>query len=201
MQIQSLEQLGALYNAPSERVIRKEQSALDHHIEAFIALSPFLMMASGNEALQMDASPRGGEAGFVKVLDRHTLLIPDAPGNNRLDTLQNIVSTGRLGLLFLIPGVDEMLRINGQASLHTDATLLNIFSSLRNPPKLVIRVHVESSYMHCAKAVMRARLWSAQSKVDRSVLPSMGEILKDHAQLPGPAESRLEMLQRYAKDL
>lgn len=199
--LRTLDELRALYAEPTSRVLRKEVAAIDHHIEQFIALSPFVVVASGSDQLHLDASPRGGEPGFVQVVDAHTVLIPDAPGNNRLDTLQNILTTSQAALLFFIPGVDEMLRIHGTASLRTDADLLARFDHLSKPPKLVIEVQVRGAYMHCAKAMMRSRLWSPQSRVERSTLPSMGQIIKDHAQLEGPVETQEEMLQRYAKDL
>ncbi len=201
MQIQNLTQLRNLYSAPTDRVIRKEITALDHHLRQFISLSPFLVIASGNTQLNMDASPRGGTQGFACVLDDHNLLIPDAPGNNRLDTLQNILETSQVGLLFFIPGADEMLRIHGHATLHDDADLLAYFSNTQQKPKLVIKVKIEGAYMHCAKAIMRSKLWAEKSKVDRAALPSMGQIIKDHAQLDGPVETREEMLKRYEKDL
>jgi PPOX class probable FMN-dependent enzyme len=199
--LRTLEELRTLYAAPTPRVLRKEVTAIDRHIERFIALSPFLVIASGNEAVHLDASPRGGEPGFVKVQDAQTLLIPDAPGNNRLDTLQNILVTSQAALLFFIPGVDEMLRIHGTASLRTDPDLLARFAHTARPPKLVIEVKVRGAYMHCAKAMMRSRLWSPDSQVDRALLPSMGEMIKDHAQLDGPVESQADMLKRYADDL
>ena len=114
MLITTLSALRTLYGQASERAQKKEMPQLDEHAKHFIALSPFVVLASTGAAGDMDASPRGGDPGFVKVLDAHTLLIPDAPGNNRLDTLENIVSTGGLGLIFLVPGVDETLRINGR---------------------------------------------------------------------------------------
>ena len=199
--IRTLQELRALYAEPAARVLRKEVTALDHHIRRFISLSPFVVVASGNDQLHLDASPRGGEAGFVQVLDDHTVLVPDAPGNNRLDTLQNIMTTSQAALLFFIPGVDEMLRIHGTASLRTDADLLARFAHLSKPSKLVIEVRVRGAYMHCAKAMMRSRLWAGESRVERSALPTMGEIIKDHAQLEGPAETQEELLKRYAQDL
>ena len=201
MHIQTIEQLRTLYNLPSERAIRKEQHLIDKHIENFIRLSPLLVVASGNLRMQFDASPRGGDPGWVRVLDSKTLLVPDAPGNNRLDTLQNIISTSQIGLLFFVPGVDEMLRINGQASLLTDPELLSHFDDQQRRPKLVIKVSVEAAYLHCAKALMRSRLWAIDSQVDRVALPTMGQIIKDHAQLDTPAETQEEMLKRYESDL
>ena len=199
--LRTIDELRSIYAQPTPRVLRKEVAAIDHHIEKFIALSPFVVVASGCEQLHLDASPRGGEPGFVHVVDAHTLLIPDAPGNNRLDTLQNILATSQASLLFFIPGVDEMLRIHGTASLRTDADLLARFAHVSKPPKLVIEVKVRGAYLHCAKAMMRSRLWSPDSRVERSALPSMGQMIKDHAQLEGPVETQEEMLKRYAQDL
>lgn len=201
MPIQSREQLRSLYQPPAERAVRKELTHIDHHIERFISLSPFLVIASGNAEQQMDASPRGGMPGFVKVPDERTLLIPDSPGNNRLDTLENILDTRQVGLLFFIPGFDEMVRINGQATLESDEDLLGRFQEMRNKPRLVIRVSVHSAYMHCAKAAMRGALWSPDYRQDRSVMPVMGQLIKDHAGLDGAAETQADMLKRYEKEL
>jgi PPOX class probable FMN-dependent enzyme len=164
----------------------------------FITLSPFLVISSSSTAFRLDASSRGGVPGFVKVVDDKSLLIPDAPGNNRLDTLQNIISTSQVGLLFFIPGVDELLRVNGQASLSTAPDLLAHFANTARPPKLVIEVSVSEAYLHCAKSLMRSKLWDMNSQVERSVLPSMGEMLKEQIGLEGPAESQEEMLRRFA---
>jgi PPOX class probable FMN-dependent enzyme len=135
------------------------------------------------------------------VLDDRTLLIPDAPGNNRLDTLENIIATGKLGLLFLIPGVDETLRINGAARLSVLDAHLAVFAEEKHRPKVVIAVEVAEAYLHCAKALMRSRLWDASAQVPRSVLPTMGQMLKSHTGSPAPAETHEEMLARYAGEL
>ena len=201
MQITTTEQLRKLYAQPAARVLNKELDHIDHHIERFIALSPFLVVASGNAQLRMDASPRGGTPGFARVTDKHTLLIPDALGNNRLDTLENILATGQVGLLFFIPGIDEMVRINGHATLDTEAGLLALFEAQQNKPRLVIRVSVEAAYMHCAKAAMRAGLWKPEQHLQRSALPTMGQLIKEHAKLDGPAETQDDMLKRYEKEL
>ncbi len=205
MNITAIEDLRALYAPARERSLKKEIPQLDAHCTRFIALSPFLVMASAGADGAMDASPRGGDAGFVKVLDPGTLLIPDSPGNNRLDTLENIVSTGRVGLLFLVPGVDETLRVNGTAVLTTDAATLSQCADAKRVPKLVIRVSVQAAYLHCAKALMRSHLWDAQRHIDRAALPSMGEMMKDQIgdQIGGdiPAETQAQMLARYAVDL
>jgi len=199
--IDSLDQLRALYPAPQERSLKKQLGALDAHCLRFIALSPFVVIASSGDANALDASPRGGAPGFVRALDAHTLLIPDAPGNNRLDTLENIVATGRVGLLFLIPGVDETLRINGRARLSTAPETLARLADERRTPRLAIEVAVEAAYLHCAKALMRSALWNASTQVERSMLPTMGEMLRDQTGMAGPAETQEAMLARYAQVL
>jgi len=197
----SIEALRALYRAPSERAVRKQLDRLDVHCRRFIALSPFFVLASADGGGRVDASPRGGDPGFVKVLDERTVLIPDAPGNNRLDSMQNLVARPGVGLLFMIPGVDETLRINGSASLRTDAALIDLCANERRRPPLVIAVDVQEAYLHCAKALMRSRLWDAGAKQERGVLPSMGQMLKDQIGSPGEPESDAAMRARYQEDL
>jgi PPOX class probable FMN-dependent enzyme len=149
----------------------------------------------------MDCSPRGGDAGFVKVLDQQTVLLPDSIGNNRLDTLTNIIATSQVGLLFFVPGIDEVVRVNGSATLQTDTELLTHFDYLKNKPKLVIKVIVEAAYMHCPKATMRSKLWSVKSHQSIDAMPTLGEIIRDQTKSEGPVESREEMLKRYTPDL
>jgi uncharacterized protein len=197
--INSLAELRGLYAAPGERAVKKQLVALDLHCKRFIALSPFVVLASGCEAL--DASPRGGSPGFVHVPDAHTLLIPDAPGNNRLDSLENIVTSGEVGLLFLIPGVEETLRVNGRAVLSTSEADISLCSTEKRRPKLVIRVTVRDAYLHCAKALMRSNLWAPEALVQRSCLPTAGEILKDHTGVATPPETPQAMRRRYEPDL
>jgi len=202
--VNSPQSLRGLYPAAKERALRKELDHLDPHCLRFIELSPFVVLASADAALRLDASPRGGEPGFVKAPDAHTLLIPDAPGNHRLDTLDNVARTGRLGLLFMIPGVDETLRVNGAAELLTGeavAALAASRSGQRRAP-VVIRVRVEQAYLHCAKAFMRSRLWEAEARVERSVLPSMGRMIADQTGVAGAGdETQEQMRQRYQEDL
>jgi PPOX class probable FMN-dependent enzyme len=205
MPITTLEALRTLYALPRERSVKKALPQLDPHGMRFIGLSPLVVLASAgpiNEAGGgLDASPRGGEPGFVKVVDAHTLLIPDAPGNNRLDTLENIVQTGQIGLLFLVPGMDETLRVNGTAVVSTDPADLAACADAKRLPKVAIRVSVQSAYLHCAKALMRSRLWDASRHIDRAVMPSMGEMMKDQIGGDIPAETQAQMLARYAQDL
>jgi hypothetical protein len=201
MEINTVEALRVLYAAPTERAVKKEIRALDVHCRRFLELSPFVVLATADKDGNADASPRGGAPGFVKVPDDRTLLIPDAPGNNRLDTLENVVATGRIGLLFMIPGIDETLRVNGRASLSSDPAAIALCRNERREPKLVIRVAVEGAYLHCAKAFLRSGLWKAASQVERSVLPTAGQMIGDQTGLRTPPETREEMEKRYAPDL
>jgi PPOX class probable FMN-dependent enzyme len=203
--ITSLTALRTAYSQASERAQKKELPHLDQHATRFIGLSPFVVLASGGHSGDLDASPRGGEPGFVKVLDPHTLLMPDSPGNNRLDTLENIVATGHLGLLFMVPGFDETLRVNGRAVLSTHPTDLKACADARRTPVVAIRVTIESAYLHCAKAFMRSQLWDATRHLDRAVMPTMGEMLRDQIQaFKGETidiEPHAQMLERYRQSL
>ena len=201
MTIATVDDLRAHYAAPRERAVKKQLAALDHHCRRFIALSPFVVIATSAARGALDASPRGGAPGFITVTDEGALLVPDAPGNNRLDSLENIVATNRVGLLFLIPGVDETLRVNGTAVLSVDPQDLERCTDARRTPTLVIRVTVEEAYLHCAKAFMRAHLWSAASLVARDALPTLGQMIQDQTGLDVASETREEMLKRYAPDL
>ena len=205
MHITTLDSLLALYPPAGERSVMKELPALDAHAVRFIRVSPFVVLSSSNKGGAMDASPRGGAPGFARVLDARTLLIADAPGNNRLDTLQNIIETGQLGLLFLVPGMDETLRVNGTAVLSTLEAECKLCEDERRVPKLVIRVTVQASYLHCAKALMRSALWDATRHIDRAAMPSMGEMLRDQiADRVKPDtvfETQEQMLERYRQTL
>lgn len=199
--IASIDALRELYAAPVERAVNKQIAWLDPHCRQFISLSPFVVLASGDAARGLDASPRGGAPGFVKVLDERTLLIPDASGNNRLDTLENIIANGELGLLFMIPGIEETLRVNGHAQLSTDAQHIALCSAEQRAPKLVIQLDVTQAYIHCAKAFMRAKLWQPASHVERSALATMRQIINDQTGDTLPPESQAEMRARYEHEL
>jgi PPOX class probable FMN-dependent enzyme len=201
MEITTSTALRQLYAPAQQRALGKELRSLDGHCRNFIGLSPFLVISTCNPAYQLDASPRGGEPGFVRIDDQANLLIPDAPGNNRLDSLENIVATGQVGLLFMIPGFDETLRVNGAARLSVDASHIAICTTERRAPKLVICVTVAAAYLHCAKAFMRSKLWSPDALVDRSAMPTMGRMIREQSGLPIADETQAEMEQRYAKDL
>lgn len=200
-EINSLSALRELYPQPAGRTVLKQLAELDAHCIRFISLSPFMVLATTNADGRADASPRGGPPGFVRVKDSRTLLIPDAPGNNRLDSLTNIIGTGRAGLLFIIPGINETLRVNGKAALSIDPADLALCADERRTPKSVIRIVVEEAYLHCAKAFMRSRLWSPEHQVARSALPSMGQMIAEQTGISGPAETQEAMERRYATDL
>lgn len=201
MDIQDIAALRQLYAAPQERAVKKQIAALDAHCRSFIALSPFVIVSTSDAQHQLDASPRGGDPGFVQVTDSGDLLIPDSPGNNRLDSLENILATRQVGLLFLIPGFDETLRVNGQATLSTDPGLLAACTTERRAPKLVVRVAVAAAYFHCAKAFLRSKLWEASAQVPRSALPTVGQMIGEQTGLVVAPESKEDMERRYAPDL
>jgi uncharacterized protein len=174
--VTSVAQLEALYGQPVGRSLVKEIDHISDHYRAFIAASPFVVLATaGPEGL--DCSPRGEPAGFVHVEDAKTVMLPDRRGNNRLDSLKNIVRDPRIALLFLIPGVGETLRINGRAAIDTDPALCGRFVMDGKPPRSVIVVDVERVYFQCQKALARSRLWSADAQIPRTDLPSTGTIL------------------------
>jgi len=201
MTIETEAQLRQIYGSANERAVKKQLASLDNHCRRFLELSPFVVVSTFDRQGNVDASPKGGSPGFVRVYDDSTILIPDASGNNRLDSMTNILQTQRCGLLFLIPGVDETLRINGEASLHDEAKWLAIFGREKGKVKLVTRVTVREAYLHCAKAFMRSRLWDTSSHISRTELPTMGQMLKDQIGDGGRAETQEEMVERYSRQI
>lgn len=200
--ITALDQLRAMYGTPGERAVAKQLPQLDAHCLRFVALSPFCVVATGGgPGALLDASPRGGTPGFVKAPDANTLLLPDATGNNRLDSFANLLADPRIGLLFLIPGVDETLRVNGTARLRDEPAYTDLFAAERQRPRLVVEVQVQEAYLHCPKALMRSCLWHASAQIERSTLPTLGEMIRDQMGQSGAAESQEAMLQRYRVQL
>ena len=193
-------ELRTVYREPAEPALRKEIDRLDDHCRAFIAHSPLVIVSTADADGRCDASPKGGPAGFVAVLDDHRLALPDLAGNNRLDSLSNLVVNPYVALLFLVPGVDETLRVNGRAAIDTDLALRAMGTVDGRLPVAVIRVAVEQAYLHCGKALMRSALWDAATRIERSSLPSMGEMLKDQINCE-KAETQAEMLVRYKETL
>jgi PPOX class probable FMN-dependent enzyme len=178
--ITSLDELIARYDPPTERALRKQIDRLDEHCRAFIAASPFVLLATCGPTSGADCSPRGDHPGWVEVADDRTLLLPDRRGNNRIDSLRNIVENPTVGLLFLVPGVNETLRVNGRAGLSVDPELLARFAVDGKAPKSVIVVSVTEAFIQCARALVRSDLWNPARQIDRSALPSMGTILAAH---------------------
>ncbi len=201
MSIENKEQLRTLYGPPGGRALKKVMPTLDGHARNFLAKSPFGVISTIDAQGHMDTSPRGGKPGFVQVLDEQTILIPDAKGNKLLDSLHNILETGRIASLFMIPGMDETLRVNGRASLSENPDYLALFQEEKNPPKTCIVLNVEEVFLHCAKALMRAKLWDPASQMERTDLPTMGQMLKDQIGGSEDVESQEEMVKRYQKDL
>jgi hypothetical protein len=158
-------------------------------------------MESSNADGRADASPRGEAPGFVHVIDTHTLAIPDRPGNNRLDTMENLLENPEIGLIFPIPGVNETLRINGTAEIRDDDDLLTRFEVNGKRPATVIVVHVRETFLHCAKALMRSRIWENDAKHTERPLPTIGEMIRDQIDSPDAPESDDEMIRRYRKVL
>jgi len=170
-------ELEALYGLPQGAAVFKEIDHISDHYRAFIELSPFVMVAtSGPEGL--DCTPRGDPAGFVRVVDRHTVMLPDRRGNNRLDTLRNLVRDPRIALLFLIPGIGRTLRINGRAVIDTDPALCASFTMEGKAPRSVIVVRAERVYTQCPKALIRSHIWDPGRHLAESALPSSGEMMQ-----------------------
>ena len=182
------------YPPPLERAVLKSQTQLDGHMKAFIALSPFLCLGTSNGS-GADVTPRGDRPGFVQVPDDHTVLIPDWPGNNRLDALSNVLDNPAVALLFFVPGMLETLRINGSAEVSLDDALIARWEVDGKRPRSVLRVAVSEAFMHCGKALIRAKLWAPEAQIDRRALPSYGQMLKDQTRLPQSADELQQSLE------
>jgi PPOX class probable FMN-dependent enzyme len=178
-------ELRPLYHDPSSMVIEKQIDWIDPHCRNFIARSPLVMLGSIHPTRGMDVSPRGDPPGFVRILDRHHLAIPDRPGNNRLDTMENLLENPKIGLLFVIPGIADVLRINGTARLTSARPLLESMAANGKLPKLAIVVKVTEVFLHCARALMRARLWSNDYRIERSQLPTLGRMIVEQSRPAG----------------
>ncbi len=190
-----------IYPKPSARVIAKARPALDRHARQFIAMSPFCIFATSGADGKVDASPRGGNPGFVLIDGPTGLIMPDRAGNNRLDNIRNLVEgNGSAHLVFFVPGIDEVLRVAGRATVNVDPELMVRLVEFGKPPRAVIRISVDEVYFHCGKAAVRSKLWSADSRVDRSSFPSIGEINFEQTAL-GQPESQAEVEAIYREQL
>ena len=201
--VTSMDEVRDIIGAPSEMALRKELSSLDQHCRAFIAQSPFVLVGTAGASGRCDVSPRGDAPGFVLVLDDKTLLIPDRPGNRRIDSFQNVLENPHVGLLFIVPGVEETLRLNGRAMLVRDAALLQRMSAQGKTPTIAIAVEIEEAFLHCAKAFRRSRLWDAGTWPERSALPSLGKILLDQLKPADTSAAEIDcaLEDAYARNL
>jgi PPOX class probable FMN-dependent enzyme len=182
--LERAEELRELYDAPMERALRKDIGKLDDMCRRLIAASPMLFVATVSEQGQCDVSPRGGPPGFVTVLDDLHLAIPDATGNRRLDTLENVVETGSAGLIFVIPGRDTTLRVNGRACVTANPGLLDSIAPVGKPPAAATVVRAEEVYAHCAKSFVRSKLWQTATWPDPDTLPTPAEVSVAHRREP-----------------
>lgn len=203
MKTLQLADLDGIYRAPGQLVLDKALNHVEKHGKSFIALSPFCVVSSAGPDGAIDVSPRGGEPGFVHVSeDGKTIFLPDRPGNNRLDNIRNLLAgPGAIGLMFMIPGFDDVFRVNGRASATDDAELLSQFVEFGKTPRLVLSIAVEEAFFHCPKAIMRAKLWEAEAQVDRSALPSGAEMVMDQLQLGKPQVSDEVIIESYKTQL
>jgi len=193
--------LPTIYPEPAPRVIAKARPEIDSHARKFIAMSPFCVLATSGADGSVDASPRGGTPGFVNVAGPNLLLMPDRFGNNRIDSFRNIVEgSGLAQLIFFVPGIDETLRVGGKGKLSADPGLLASMIEFGKPPRAVLHLDVHEVYFHCGKALMRSKLWSAETRVERAVMPSISEVIHDQTSL-GESESQAVVEARYRTQL
>lgn len=198
--IETADALRRLYEAPSKGAVAKEIDRIDTHCRRFIEISPFVCVGTMSADGRADVSPRGGEPGFVHVLDGKHLAIPDRPGNNRLDSLTNMLANPSVGLLFFVPGFEDMLRVNGRARITTDPDLMARFTVEGRAPRSVIIIDVKEAQLHCAKAIKRAGLWNPAAFADRRSFPTPGQILKDHLAIETPVETIDAFVEKDARE-
>jgi len=183
--------LATIYPAPSPRVIAKARPEIDVHAKKFIGMSPFCVLATSGADGSVDASPRGGNPGFIHVAGPNLLLMPDRSGNNRIDSFRNIVEgSGFVQLIFFVPGIDETLRVGGKGKVSAEAELMASMVEFGKPPRAVLSVAVSEVYFHCGKALMRSKLW-APEKVQRSVMPSISQVIHDQTSLGEPESQEI----------
>ena len=180
------------YRRPGQRVLDKVIHRIDGHCAAFIGLAPFAVLSTASADGEPDVSPRGGDPGFVKVLDEHRLVLPDRHGNNRVDSLRNLAGNPRAALMFMVPGIDETLRVYGRTALHGPDDLGLDLTEFGRAPLSVLVLTVDRAYFQCSKAVMRSELWNPDRRVARSEFPPFSQVLRDHCRADDiPDEERL----------
>ena len=193
--------LARIYPKPTPRVIAKARPELDSHAKNFIAMSPFCVLATSGSDGSVDASPRGGSPGFVHVSGPNRLMMPDRSGNNRIDSFRNIVEgSGFVQLIFFVPGIDETLRVSGKGKLSAAPQLLATMEEFGKLPRAVLSIDVHEAYFHCGKALTRSRLWSRDAQVERTVFPSISQVIHDQTRLDKP-ETQAEVEARYKTQL
>ncbi|KAB2329932.1 pyridoxamine 5'-phosphate oxidase family protein [Cytobacillus depressus] len=201
--ISSEEELRELLGTPSRNVANKVINHLDHHCREFIAKSPIVFISTADANGHCDSSPRGDAPGFVHLLDDQYLVIPERPGNKRMDSLRNIIANPYIGLIFVIPGLEETLRVNGKAAIIKDSNILKKMEAHGKTPMLGIAVQVEECYIHCAKAFKRSKLWHHETWLSKAQLPSPSQILADHINLPDVNSETIQasLVESYSKRL
>lgn len=199
----TLDDLDRIYGQPHPTTKAKSLDHVDKWGRRFIALSPFCVISAADADGNMDVSPRGGEPGFVHVAeDGRSIMLPDRPGNNRLDTLRNLIGgSGQIGFLFMIPGFDDIYRVNGRASLTDDAALFEEFVEHGRKPRSIVKVAVEEAFLHCPKAIMRARLWESDARIERETLPTLSEMVMDQLNMGKPKFDEKLVIESYKQQL
>ena len=187
--------LRGIYDQPHDIAVKKVLLRLDEHFRNYIELSPFLVLSTVRDDGYCDASPRGDAPGFVKVIDDKSIFLPDRPGNNRLDSMTNILKNPGIGMLFMIPGLEETLRINGTARLVSDVNLLSSSIVKGKTPKSGLLILIHECYIHCGKALRRSKLWDSESRITKGAYPSIGKIIADQVAPPGKSVEELEKIE------
>ncbi len=195
--------LRTIYKEPHQVAVKKVLCQLDNHLRHFIELSPFLVLSTVRVDGYCDASPRGDAPGFVRVLDEKNIFLPDRPGNNRLDSLTNIVSNPGVGILFMIPGLEETLRVNGTARIVVDRSLLEPSIVQGKTPKSGLQITINECHMHCGKAIRRSKLWNSNLHIKKGMYPPLGKIIADQGAFPGKSIEELDrdITESYRNDL
>ena len=199
--IENQQQLRSIYGEPQEIAIAKVQSSLDKHCKHFIKLSPFVTISSSNTQGHADVSPRGDNPGFVKIMNDHTLLLPDRPGNKRVDTISNILQNPEIGMLFFVPGVKETLRVNGTAEIYNDEELLKLCIENGKLPLTVIKITIREAFVHCAKSLMRSGLWDSNVQINRKDFPTTSQIFGEQTSMIDPTVSQEETDKHFAESI
>lgn len=200
-QVTSVDELHAINGTPTERILEKHTSYLTPLLESFIRTSPFFLMATADGEGNCDVSPKGDPEGAVQVLDARTLAIPDRPGNRRVDGHRNMLENPHVGLVFIIPNVDETVRVNGRAFITCDPELLATMTVQGKAPKLATVVEIDEVYMHCARAFLRSGLWKPDSWPDPDTVPTLGAIMAEQKNRPPPDESSGKRQEKYRQQL